>query len=288
MEEIFFMNSDVILRAEDLYFSYDDTTHSLNGLSLEIKRGKRIAFMGANGSGKSTFFLCCTGVNKPLKGKLYFNGEEVRYTKKELLKLRSKIGIVFQDPDNQLFSASVYQEISFGPLNLGLPKEQVKKEVEDVIEHLEITPFRHKPAHALSGGQKKQVSIADILVMHPDIIILDEPAAYLDPRHTTMVDQIVQQMTAEGITVMMSTHDVDYAYAWADEVFLFHDGKVLLHGDPCEVFRNKDALKQTNLEQPAVLELFESLCEKGILSPSLPLPRTLKTLEQYISEMTPV
>lgn len=280
------MNETVILKADNLVFSYDDdTTHSLNGLSLEIKKGQKIAVMGANGSGKSTFFLCCTGILKPQSGKLYFHGKEFSYTKKGLLDLRSKIGIVFQDPDNQLFSASVYQEISFGVLNLGFSEEEAKKEVEKVIEELEITPFRHKPTHALSGGQKKQVSIADILVMHPEIIILDEPAAALDPRHTTMVNHIVNQMTEAGITVLMATHDVNYAYQWADEVLLFHQGKVLMQGSPAQVFSNPTVLKQTNLEPPAVLELFDSLCKKGILKASLPLPRNLKTLEQYIAQI---
>lgn len=280
------MNSDIILKAEDLYFSYDDEqSHSLNGLSLEIKKGQKIAFMGANGSGKSTFFLCCTGILKPQKGKLFFHNKEVTYKKKELLDLRSKIGIVFQDPDNQLFSASVYQEISFGPLNLGHSEEETKKEVEEVIDYLEITPFRHKPTHALSGGQKKQVSIADILVMKPEIIILDEPAAALDPKHTTMVNHIVDQMTQNGITVLMATHDVNYAYEWADEILLFHEGKVLMHGTPAQVFSNRGVLKQTNLEPPAVLELFESLCRKGILKSSLPLPKNLNALEKYISDV---
>lgn len=280
------MNQDIILKAENLYYSYDDdNSHSLNGLSLEIKKGQKIAVMGANGSGKSTFFLCCTGILKPQKGHLFFKGKKYAYDKKSLLDLRSKVGIVFQDPDNQLFSSSVYQEISFGILNLGVAPEEAKKEVEKVIDYLEITPFRHKPTHALSGGQKKQVSIADILVMHPDIIILDEPAAALDPKHTQMVNHIVDQMTEAGITVLMATHDVDYAYEWADEVILFHEGKVLLHGSPAQVFSNKRVLAQTNLEPPAVLELFESLCRKGILKASLEIPRNLKTLEQYIEEI---
>lgn len=195
------------------------------------------------------------------------------------------MGIVFQDPDNQLFCASVYQEISFGPLNLGISEEKVRKEVEDMIERLEITPFRHKPTHALSGGQKKQVSIADILVMHPEIIILDEPAAALDPRHTVMVNHIVNQMTKDGITVLMATHDVNYAYEWADEVILFESGKVLMQGSPRQVFSDKEILKKTNLEPPMVLEFFESLCRKGILDDSLPAPKNLRTLETYIEEI---
>ena len=277
---------DIILKAENLYFSYDDeNSHSLNGLSLEIKRGHKVAFMGANGSGKSTFFLCCNGIHRPSSGTLYFNGEPIDYSKKGLLDLRAKVGIIFQDPDNQLFSASVYQEISFGILNLGVSEEKAKEEVEQVIDYLEITPFRHKPTHALSGGQKKQVSIADILVMHPQIIILDEPAAALDPKHTTMVNHIIDRLTDEGITVLMSTHDVNYALEWADDIFLFKDGKVLMQGTPIEVFSNQSALAETNLEQPAVLQLFHSLCRKGILKSSLPLPRNLSVLEKYIEEI---
>ncbi|MCI8493103.1 MULTISPECIES: energy-coupling factor ABC transporter ATP-binding protein [Anaerotruncus] len=280
------MNTDVILKAENLDFSYDEgRSYALNGLSLELKRGRKIIFMGANGSGKSTFFLCCAGVCKPQKGKLYFNGKEIVYDKKSLLELRSKVGIVFQDPDNQLFSASVYQEISFGILNLGVSEEQAKKEVETVIADLEITPFRHKPTHALSGGQKKQVSIADILVMHPEVIFLDEPTAALDPKHTNMVNQIADKMIDNGITVVMSTHDVNYAYEWADEIVLFHEGSVLFQGIPTDVFRNHSALNKTNLNVPIVMELFERLCKKGILDISLPYPRSLETLERYIENI---
>lgn len=280
------MNEIPILKAENLYFSYDNgDSHSLNGLSLEIFRGRKVAFMGANGSGKSTFFLCCNGIHKPERGTMYYCGKPYDYSRKGLLELRSKVGIIFQDPDNQLFSASVYQEISFGILNLGVDPESARQEVEQVIEKLEITPFRHKPTHALSGGQKKQVSIADILVMHPDIIILDEPAAALDPKHTLMVNKIVSQLTRDGITVLMSTHDVNYALEWADEIILLHEGQVLMQGSPLEVFTNKPVLEQTNLEQPAVLSLFESLCRKGILDAGLEPPRNLDTLEGYIEHM---
>ena len=277
---------DIILKAQELYFSYDDeNTHSLNGLSLEIQRGKKVAFMGANGSGKSTFFLCCNGIHRPSSGTLFVDGKPIDYSKKGLLDLRQKVGIVFHDPDTQLFSASVYQEISFGILNLGISEEEAQKEVEKVIADLEITPFRHKPTHALSGGQKKQVSIADILVMHPQIIILDEPAAALDPKHTQKVNHIVDEMTQQGLTVLMSTHDVDYAYQWADQIFLFKDGRVLSQGTPTEVFADQNALEETNLHQPTVMKLYFRLCEKGILDPSFPVPKNLQELEQYIENI---
>ncbi len=278
------MTKDIILKAEDLYYSYDDNnTYSLKGLSLEIERGKKVAFMGANGAGKSTFFLTLNGINRISKGKLSIDGKELGYSKKELIDIRSKVGIVFQDPDNQLFSASVRQEISFGALNMGMTEEEAAVAVDEMIETLEITPFKDRPTHALSGGQKKQVSIADVMVMNPEIVILDEPAAALDPKHTVIVNKIINMMVDKGITVLISTHDVNFAYEWADEVVVIHDGRTLRHGKPDEVFSDKEMLEMTNLAQPAVLEMFNSLVEKGLLAKDLTPPKNLKILEEYIS-----
>lgn len=277
---------DIIIKAEELYFSYDDEkSYSLNGMSLEIERGKKVAFMGANGAGKSTFFLCLNGIHRPAGGTLYIDGEAVDYSKKGLLNLRSKVGIVFQDPDNQLFSASVFQEISFGALNVGMSEMDAKAAVEQVIETLEITPFMEKPTHSLSGGQKKQVSIADVLVMNPEVIILDEPASSLDPKHTVIVNKIVEMLVDQGITVLMSTHNVDYALEWAEEIVLIHDGKTLMQGAPVDVFSNSEVLEKTNLKKPAAIELFESLTAKGVLPTDLPVPRSLSELESYIASI---
>lgn len=278
---------DIIIEAKDVHYAYEeDGPHSLNGVSLRIQRGRKVAFMGANGCGKSTLFLCCNGIYRPDSGTILFNGQPVDYSKKGLLDLRSRVGIVFQDPDNQLFSASVYQEISFGPMNLGLPEDEVRKDIEQVIGYLEITPFRDRPAHALSGGQKKQVSIADILVMHPEVIILDEPAAALDAKHTKMVNQIVDRLAGEGITILMATHDIDYALSWADEIVLMHEGKVLLQADPVTVCTNQEALEMTNQEEPAVLKLFEKLVNKGMLREGLQPPVSMEQLERYIEKET--
>lgn len=276
---------DIIIEAEGVYYAYDEEgVNSLNGVSLKIQRGQKVAFMGANGSGKSTFFLCCNGIYRPDRGRILYNGQPLDYSKKGLLNLRSKVGIVFQDPDSQLFLASVFQEISFGPMNLGLPEDEVRKDVEQVIERLEITPFRERPAHALSGGEKKQVSIADVLVMHPEVIILDEPAAALDAKHTKIVNKTVERLVSEGITVLMATHDIDYALSWADEIVLMHEGKVLLQDEPVAVCSNREALALTNQEEPAVLKLFRGLVEKGILEDNLRPPVSLEQLEQYILE----
>lgn len=270
---------DIILKAENLHFSYDnEKEHALNGLTLEIKKGKKIAIMGANGSGKSTFFFCCNGLHKPSKGRVYFQGKPIDYSRKGLLSLRSKVGIVFQDPDNQLFSASVYQEISFGILNKGVSEAEAKQEVEAIIEKLGITSFRHKPTHALSGGQKKLVSIADILVMKPDLIIFDEPTAALDPKHIAQVNEIISQLTEEDITVLMSLHDVNHAMEWADEVLLFHEGQLLKSGSPEEVFSDQKSLELTHLHQPLVMQMYRQFQHRGIIPPQAKMPRTVTEL----------
>ena len=270
---------DVIIKAEDLWYSYEgEEAHALKGLSLELKKGHRIALMGANGAGKSTFFLCCNGIHRPQKGTLYYDGKPVSYDKKGLLELRRKVGIVFQDPENQLFSASVYQEISFGILNLGVSDEEAAREVERVIGELEITSFRHKPVHALSGGQKKQVSIADILVMRPEVIFFDEPAAALDPKHAGMVRRIVDRLAEEGITVVVSTHDVDFAYRFADRALVFHDGRIIADDTPACIFSDAALVRTAGLKRPLLFEaarLVQQAC------PALTFAQPPKTLTEF-------
>lgn len=281
--------NDILLKAEQLSYTYEGSdVPALNGLSLEIRRGRKVACMGANGSGKSTFFLCCNGIRKPDSGQLFFEGHPLDYSKKGLLSLRSKVGVVFQDPDNQLFSANVLQEISFGPLNLGLTQQETRRRAEQVMERLGIASFAHRPVHALSGGQKKLVAIADILVMEPSLILLDEPAAALDPIHTRIVREIIDEISASGITVVTATHDVDYAWSWADDVLLFHEGQLLAFGSPKDVFTQKKLLETASLETPCVLKIFQALQKGGFLPESLPCPRTINELESLLSSQRPM
>ena len=272
-------NENWVIEAQDVSYTYEGNEEkALDGLELKIRRGSRVAFMGGNGSGKSTFFLCLNGIRKPDSGRICIDGKPIEYTRKGLLDVRGKVGIVFQEPDNQLFSASVYEEISFGILNLGADEETARREVDQVIGELEITPFKDRPAHALSGGQKKQVAIADILVMHPEVMILDEPAAALDPAHTRKVHQIVDRLTGKGITVLMATHDIDYAYRWADEIVLMHEGRVLRQGTPEAVCADRAALREAELEPPSVLRLWECLQDKGMISRTDRHPRSTDEL----------
>jgi cobalt/nickel transport system ATP-binding protein len=275
-------NHDIILKLEDVRYTYEDGTEALKGVNMDIRRGEKLAVMGPNGSGKSTLFLALNGIRKPTGGLVLFNGVPVDYSRKGLLDLRKQIGIVFQDPDNQLFSASVTQEISFGVLNLGMPEEKARARVDKVIEDLNITPFRDKPTHFLSGGQKKRVSIADILVMDPEIILFDEPAAALDPKHARMIDEIIDQLNEKGITIILSTHDVNRALIWADRIALMDEGVIVSEGTPDEIFSDNEVLARTNLEKPTVLKLFESLCEAGITDRSCPIPHTTEDLQKLL------
>lgn len=266
-----------------LSYTYEGSgIKALDGVNLKIEKGNKVAFMGDNGSGKSTLFLCLNGIHRPDSGEIYIGGEKITYTRKGLLDVRKKVGIVFQEPDSQLFLASVYQEISFGIMNLGVEEQTARREVERVMEELDITPFRDRPAHALSGGQKKQVAIADILVMHPEVMILDEPAAALDVTHTEKVHRIVEDLTKRRITVLMATHDIDYAYRWADQIVLMKNGRILKEGAPEEVCSDEALLKAAGLARPAVLRLYEKMAEKGFIELREKPPKSMEELEDLI------
>lgn len=278
--------SEYIIRTKQLQYTYDDGSIALKGIDINIKKGKKIAFLGSNGSGKSTFFLCLNGILKPQKGTVYYEDQPISYKRKGLLDLRSKVQIVFQDPDHQLFCANVEQEISFGILNLGVDEKQAMTKVRQVMEHLEILPYKNKPTYALSGGQKKQVSIADILVMHPQVIMFDEPCSALDPKHAMIVNQCIDELCMNGISVLIATHDMEYAYAWADEIVVFHEGCILQQGTPQAVFANKKIIEQASLTQPYVLQLYDCLCSKGVLSKQLKPPGDMRTLITYLETVS--
>lgn len=273
-----------IVIAENLHYKYEDGTEALRGIDLKIKFGEKVAVMGANGSGKSTFFRHLNGLLKPQKGRILIDEKPIEYTRKGLLEVRKKVGIVFQNPDDQLFSASVKEEISFGALNLGMSKEEAAQKVDKVMNELGIIPFADRPTHFLSGGQKKRVAIADILVMDPSLMILDEPAAALDPKYTGIINGIVDKLSEKRITVLLSTHNVERALLWADRIVLFHEGKIVGEGTPDEIFSNDNLLEMTNLEKPSVFRIFDTLCEAGILDRNLKKPHCMEELETYIKE----
>lgn len=269
-----------IIKVENLYYTYSSGETVLNGVDVEIYEGQKIAVVGSNGSGKSTFFLNVNGVLKPDQGKIIYR--ETIINKENLKELRKNIGIVFQDADNQIIASTVRAEVGFGPMNLKLSKEEVNQRVKEALEYMNITEFIDRPPHYLSGGEKKRVSIADIIAMKSDVIIFDEPTAALDPLNAMMLEDVLEKLNMEGKTMLISVHDVDFAYRWAERVLVFHQGKIIADGTPLEIFQDMEILNQANLKQPIMLEVYESLVEKQVLEDLKLYPKTPEELKNIL------
>lgn len=256
-----------IIEVVGLSFCYTDHEYALDNVTMRFKKGRTTAILGGNGSGKSTLFLNLNGVLKPESGKVIFNGEEILYNKKDLLKLRRNIGIVFQNPDDQLFSSDVKKDISFGLVNQGLSVAEINERIEFVIGKVGIASLINKPTHALSFGQKKRVAIAGVLAMQPSVIILDEPTAGLDPCGVSdilhLLNEIKQSM---NVSVIMSTHDIDIIPLYCDDVYVLDKGRWVFEGTPNELVRNAKLLRDHNLRLPRITHLMEVLHHKDKLN----------------------
>lgn len=268
---------EVILEVKDLSYAYSEEKNALNNINLKIVNGERIAVLGSNGAGKSTFFLNLNGVLKSSSGEVVFKGKIIN--KKNINELRKNVGIVFQDADNQIIASTVLGEVSFGPINLKLPIEEVKNRVYEAMEYMNITKFKDRPPHYLSGGEKKRVSIADIIAMKSEVIIFDEPTASLDPVNAAMLEEVLKKLSEENKTMLISTHDVDFAYRWAERIIVFSDGRIIGDGKPVEIFKNDKILKSANLKKPMLLDVYESLIEKGIVEKTSYYPKDIDELK---------
>lgn len=252
--------NDNILEAKDLHYTYADGTLALKGVNLAIKRGQTTAILGSNGAGKSTLSLAFNGILKPSSGLILFNGKPLDYSQKRLKELRKSVGIVFQDPDNQLFSASVYQDISFGVVNMKLPEAEARKRVDAAMTRTGISHLKDKPTHCLSFGQKKRVAIAGVLAMEPEVLVLDEPTAGLDPLGVSEIMKLLKETQRElGISVVISTHDIDIVPLYCDCAYVMNEGKIILEGTPKEVFSEKEAIRSVHLRLPRIGHLMEIL-----------------------------
>ncbi|WP_375338747.1 energy-coupling factor ABC transporter ATP-binding protein [Aeribacillus composti] len=278
------MMQPILFNIDQLSHCYADGTIALRNVTLTIKQGKKIALLGNNGAGKSTLLLHLNGILRPTNGAIRFKGKEVAYDRKSLLSLRKQVGIVFQDPDSQLFSASVIQDISFGPQNLGLSKEEVLRKVEWAMEQTETTRFKDKPTHFLSLGQKKRVAIAGVLAMDPDIMILDEPTAGLDSYYSKQIMKVLDHIQKQGKTIILSTHDVNLAFEWADELIVMNDGEILCYGDPATVFEQDKLIRKAHLEKPWVMETFQTLVQAKIFPSNESMPKSKEELFEKIKD----
>jgi len=276
--------SPYILEAQNLHYKYADGSSALQGMNMAIKRNSKTAVLGANGAGKTTFFLHCNGLLKPAGGKLQYAGCDFKYSKSYLQELKKKVGIVFQNPDSQLFSASVRQDISFGLMNLGFSNQEAGFRIDKIGEELGISDLFAKATHFLSVGQKKLVALAGVLVMEPEVIICDEPTAGLDPLNSQILLTALEEQHKKGSTLVISTHDVDLAYSWSDTVFIIDNGQVLAQGAPPSVLNNQAVLKQAHLQKPLILEVWEELQKARMLRTSLKAPTNREELLQLMNE----
>jgi cobalt/nickel transport system ATP-binding protein len=245
-----------LLEFKQLYYTYLGTQQlALNGLNLKIPFNKRCALIGQNGCGKTTLFLLANGLYKPHKGNVYWQGKPLQYDRQSLIKLRQKVGLVFQDPEQQLVASTVEEDISYGLCNLGLPIGEIKQRVEQALIEFELTELAQRPVHHLSLGQKKRVSIADVMVLKPELLLLDEPTAYLDKLHTRNLMTTLKKIHADGTTILMATHDLDLVYRWADWIFVMDRGQLVMEGKPQDVFTQREVLEDLQLGVPLIYEM---------------------------------
>ena len=251
-----------MLKANNISYSYDDGTQALKNVNLEVKKGEMVALLGKNGAGKSTLFLHFNGIYKADSGEIFIDGEELKHDKKSLIKFRQKVGIVFQNPDDQLFAPTVEEDVAFGPLNLGLSQEETQNRVTEALKRVDMEGFERKAPHHLSGGQKKRVAIAGILAMQPQIMVLDEPTSGLDPKGASDILKLLYELNDEGMTIIISTHDVDLVPIYSSKVYVISSGEIIKSGTPKEVFGDIELIRKANLRLPRVAHLFEILDKK--------------------------
>lgn len=274
-----------ILELKGVSFRYPDGSVGLDGCSLSIRRGSRTAILGLNGSGKTTMFLHLNGILQPVSGCVLYDGAPLDYGRHGLHKLRSRVGLVFQSPDSQLFSASVWEDVSFGPMNLGLENQVVRERVAAALHAVGLTDYADKPVHNLSFGQKKRVCIAGVLAMQPEVIILDEPMAGLDIAMQAELTRILDRLHAEGLTIIIATHDIDFAYQWAETISILVKGAC---DATWEIPHIPDALDQFasyGLGIPRVAELHNSLVKLRLLDNGNGYPRCHQELVGSLNEL---
>ena len=286
---------DYIIETQNLTFSYADGDEdaaveipALENVSLSIERGEYVAILGHNGSGKSTLAKLLNMILIPTVGKIFIDGTDITsedFTEDDMFDIRRKIGMVFQNPDNQLVATVVEEDVAFGPENLGLPREEIRRRVNSSLALVGMTDYTRHAPHKLSGGQKQRVAIAGIIAMKPQVIIFDESTAMLDPHGRREVVDIMERLNKEEeITILNITHYMEEA-ARADRVIVINDGKITLDGTPREVFSNVEKLRSMGLEAPQGNELVLELKKAGLQvdGDSLTEDECIETLYKFLS-----
>ena len=270
----------MILQVRNIQYKYHDGTYALCGASLDIKKGELLAILGPNGSGKTTLLKHLNGLLKPMSGEIVLERKPLaQYSSKEIFQ---RVGIVFQDPNDQLFAPSVREDVAFGPLNLGLSKDKIARRVDEALSLVGMTLHANKAVDALSFGQKKRVCIAGVLAMKPEILVLDEPTCGLDPAGVTSIMTLLKELNERhGITIIMATNTVDLVPVYMDRLAVMYQGNILSIGAPNEVFSNTDEIKHACLELPQIAQLMQILRDENNFSMDS-LPLTVGEARKYL------
>jgi len=259
---------DIMIKTDKVTYEYksnidDSVQTAVKDLSIEVKKGEFLVILGHNGSGKSTLAKMMNGLLLPTRGEVYVSGMNTKDEDK-IWDIRSKAGMVFQNPDNQIVATIVEEDVAFGPENLGVPPKEIRKRVDEALSTVEMLEYKHHAPHLLSGGQKQRVAIAGILSMNPECIIFDEPTAMLDPNGRKEVMGTIKKLNKdEGKTIVLITHYMDEAVK-ADRILVMSDGEIALEGTPKEIFRQVEKVKELGLDVPQVTELAYELRKEGI------------------------
>jgi len=252
-----------LLETRDLTYVYPGNVTGLDHVNFIAGRNARIAVIGANGAGKSTLFKHFNGILRPTSGTVLVHGEPI--TQKNIREVRKFVGLVFQNADDQIFSPTVEQDVAFGPMNLGLDAETVNHRVDEALAMVGIEHLRERVPHHLSGGEKKRVAIAGVIAMEPQIIVLDEPTAGLDPKGVKDLIGVINALAREyGITVIFSTHDVSLVPEVADHLYVMHKGSIVAEGSVSDVFADLELLSSVRLDVPVIPKLIRQLSEEGL------------------------
>jgi cobalt/nickel transport system ATP-binding protein len=257
----------IILEARDVRYRYPGSQEAVKGISFHIKPGEKIALVGPNGAGKSTLLQMFNGMIRPTSGTILFDNEPVRYDRDALRQLRKRVGFVLQNSDRQIIAPTVYQDAAFGPANLGYDEPAIHNAVALALRQVGLEGFERRPPHHLSGGEKKRVAIAGVLAMDPDVLVFDEPTSGLDPSGSEDLMELLDELNHDGKTIIISTHDVELAYPWADRAILLLDGKILEEDVPDVAFGNLDHVRMAHLSVPMLLELSTELSKRGFAIP---------------------
>lgn len=256
---------DNILEVKNVTYEYTDeekTFAAVKNLSLNIERGSFTVILGHNGSGKSTLAKMLNGLNKPTSGDVFADGINTKDEKTEI-EVKRKVGMVFQNPDNQIIASIVEEDVAFGPENLGIPPKEIEKRVEDALKAVDMWEFRKSTPHHLSGGQKQRIAIAGIIAMQPECLVLDEPTAMLDPKGRTEIISTLHRLNRDkGITVVLITHYMEEAEN-ADRVIVMNDGEIIADDKPKVIFSDVERLKKVGLDVPQTAELLYNLKKNG-------------------------